>query len=65
MICTLGMRSMKIIILEFIQKMLISNKRKLKIKKKIHCLISKKKITTYYLYMVRWVRQLNIILDKF
>lgn len=34
MICTLGMRSMKIIILEFIHKMLISNKRKLKIKKK-------------------------------
>lgn len=64
MICTLGMRSMKIIILEFIHKMLISNKRKLKIKKKNTLFNFEKKITTYYLYMVRLVR-LNIILDKF
>jgi len=42
MICMLGMTSMKIIILEFIHKILISNIGKLKIKKKIHCSISKK-----------------------
>jgi len=51
MICTLGMRSMKIIILEFIHKTLISNKRKLKIKKKkIHCLIPKKNYNLLFIH---------------